>query len=572
MAMTQTSPAPPPVPAQAALPATAPPLPPLTSGAAGADHKLVGTLYVGFALLFLVVGGVIGMVLRAQLASPDADLLAEREFRQLFTYHGVFLVFLFLLPAWIGLATAIVPLQIGATRQAFPRLHAFCLWTTVAGAALMVSFPLMGGGSRVVSGWTLLDPIPVGEEFSGRGVDYLVVGLGLVLVAAVLASAGLIATIARMRAPGLRLRQIPLFSWSSLVSSAVLILALPVLLAALVILYVDREFGGLILSGFTSDGGGNPGLWPRLVWFAVYPTVWALLLPALGAISEIVPVFARHRVAKRAVAMAALGAVGVLAFAGWGSEVPELRPARLMFVLGALAVLAPVASLILNWLMTIREGRSAAASGGGDAPDLGAAPMVLASGAVAVLGLALAASAVSALDATGDLHTNAWATGQHHALLAASTVAVAAALHFWAPKLWGFRLSGKLSRLEVLLLAGGALLMSVSELALGLSDMPVHVSTYSSGDGWELGNLGAAVGGVAVALGVVVVIANLLTGFASRARYPQQSDPWGGHTLEWVAASPPPPHNFDALPTVRSDTPVLDRRETLALPAAEDGS
>lgn len=560
MTMTETGP----VPAPASAPAPAPPPPPLTSGASGVDHKVVGTLYVAVALGFLLIGGVLGLVLRAQLAGPEAELVTDRQFQQFLTYHGAFLVFLFLLPAWTGLATAIVPLQIGAARLAFPRLQATAFWMTVFGGGLMLISPLVGGGKRVLGGWTLSDPLPVGERFAGHGVDYFVVGLALVVVAALVAAVGLITTILKMRTPSMRMRHIPLFSWSVLVSGSVVLLALPVFLAALVLLYVDHAHGGRILTGVTSEGGGNPLLWSRMVWFALYPTLFALLIPALGAVSEMVPVFARRRIARRSVAIGALAAVGIFSFVGWGSEVPDLRPARLLFTLGALVVLAPIASLVLNWLLTVAEGRKQARSGGHE-PDLASSPMILVLGFLAVLGLGLAASAVSALDATGDLHQNAWSTGQLHAMFfASSTIALVAALHYWGPKLWGFHLSSGLARLELLLLAGGALLMVASELVLGLQDMPAQTSTYTSGDGWQAASLGAGLGGAAIGLGTVVVIADLLRGLSNRRRHPADGDPWGGHTLEWATSSPPPPHNFDRMPDVRSETPLLDLREAEA--------
>lgn len=557
MALTETSPAP--APAEvAAVYETARPLPPLTSGAQGADHKVVGSAYIAVALVFLLVGGVLGLVLRAQLASPANDLVTEGTFRQLFTYHGVFLVFLFLLPAWTGLATAIVPLQLGARRVAFPRVHATALWLTVAGGAMIVASPFVEGGKQVVTGWSLADPVPAGADFSGHGVDYLILGLGLVLIAAVLAAAGMVATIAKLRAPGLTLRRLPMFSWASLVSSSVLLLAAPVLLAGLVMLFVDREYGGRLLSGNTAGGGGDPLMWPRLFWFAAYPMLWALVVPALGAASEIVAVFARHPIARRPVALAAIAGVGVLAFTGWGGEVAELRPAHVLFALGGLAVLAPVASLVLNWLLTIAEARKQ-----GAAPDLVSGPAVLVLGMVAVVGLGLAASAVSAVDASGDLHANAWATGQRHAMFfGVSTLALVAALHYWAPKLWGIQLAKGMARLEVLLLAGGVLLMAASELALGLQDMPLHTFTYASGDNWSVASLGAAVGGAGVGLGALVVVLDILGGLASKRRKPPvPADPWGGYTLEWATSSPPPAHNFDSLPVVGSDTPLLDQRQ-----------
>jgi cytochrome c oxidase subunit 1 len=559
MAMTETSPAPAPVPAALAEPGGPPP-PPVTAAASAVDHKVVGTGFIGAAVVFLLVGGVLGLLLRAQLATPDGELLSTRQFGQLFTYHGIFLVFLFLLPAWIGLATAVVPLQIGATRVAFPRLQATTLWLTVAGAGLIVASPFVEGGQRVVSGWTLSDPVPAGV--AGRGVDYLILGLALVLVAGILAAACTITTIVKLRAPGLTFGRLPFFTWSVLVSHSVLVLALPVLLGALVILFVDREYGGRILTGVTGDGGGNPLLWERLFWFGAYPVLWALVIPALGAASEMVAVFAGRRHAMRPQAFAALGALGALSFTAWGGEVPSLEPARGLFVVAGVAVLTPAALVVLTWLRTLRE-----AGTEGDMAEirrrLVSGPMLFVLGFLPVFGLGLAAGAVSAVDATGDLHTNAWAAGQRHALFfASSTLAVVAAVHYWAPKLWGFRLSAGLARLEALLLAGGALLLVASELVLGLQDMPLHTATYSSADGWQVANLGAALGGAGVGLGAVLFAFDLLAG--TRRRRPDLDDPWGGHTLEWATSSPPPRHNFERLPEIRSETPLLDHREATA--------
>jgi heme/copper-type cytochrome/quinol oxidase subunit 1 len=326
-------------------------------------------------------------------------------------------------------------------------------------------------------------------------------------------------------------------------------------------LFVDHHYGAHLFSGLTSNRGGNPLLWPRLFWFAAYPMLWALVLPALGVASEVVPVFARRPIADRKRAMGALAAIGVLAFAGWGSEVRNLPKGRLLFILGALAVLAPVASLLLNWLLTVRNGakeRGAQELGRG----LVAAPMLHVLGFVSVLAVGLAAGAVSALAATKSLHANYWQVGEQHLLyFAPATLGVVAAVHYWLPKLWGRHLSAGLGRLEVLLLAGGAHLAFLPALVLGLQDMHVHLSTYPSNTEWRPANLVMGLGSAVFTLGVLVFVLNVAVSAGLRRGRAAEADPWGGHTLEWTAPTPLPGHNFDRLPEVRSDTPALDLRQ-----------
>jgi cytochrome c oxidase subunit 1 len=404
-------------------------------------------------------------------------------------------------------------------------------------------------------------PIPQRGVIRGDAVEYLVLGIAIVLGGAVLASANFITTIVKMRAPGLTSRRLPLFTWSVLVSSAVFLLALPVLVAGMGMLFVEHHYSAHLFSGFTSSRRGNPMLWPRLFWFGAYPMLWALLLPALGLASEVIPVFARRAIADRRRAMLALGAIGILAFAGWGSEVRTLTGARFLFVLGALAVLAPVASLVLNWLLTLRQ---AAREGAADElrPRLLSTPMLYVAALLSVLAAGLAAGAVSAIDASGNLHGNYWQVGQQHLLFfAPATLGIAAAVHYWAPKLWGRSLSSRIGMLEVLLIGGGAHLSFLPALVLGLQDMPFHTSTYDSGDGWEWANVVMSLGSAVLVLGVLLFVLNLLASVVLRRGRRAEQDPWGGHTLEWTAPTPLPLHNFDRLPEVRSATPALDLRD-----------
>ena len=532
----------------------------------GTDHKYIGSLYVAAAVVFLVAGVAMALLMRAQLATPEAEILGDRTYRQLFTLHGVFSVFLFLLPMWLGLASAIVPLQVGAARLAFPRLHAMSFWLFLTGGVMVCIAPAL---SDVFHGWALSDPIPVKLGLPGQGPDFLLLGLVLVCIAAVVVVVNLIVTVLQLRPPGMTLRRIPVFSWSMMVSGAVLLFALPLLVGAFGLLFVDRHYGTSIFSGFTGSRGGNPLLWPRLFWFAAYPMLWALLIPALGAVSEIVSTFAGRPLFSRDRASAALVGVGVLSFAGWGSEVETLERARPLFILGALVVLAPVALLVLNWLATLRV-----AGQEGDRYALRqrftATPMLWALGMLPVLGLGVAASVISALDASRDAHANYWQTGQQHALFfGAATIGAVAALSFWGPKIWGRRLSDALGKLEILAVVGGTLLTVVGMLMLGIQDMLVHTSTFDSGDEWALGNLVVSAGAAIAGLGLVVLVLDLLASIVARRGTAAGADPWGGQTLEWATTSPPPRHNFDALPEIHSGTPLLDLRTAPPPPPEE---
>ncbi|HUQ63475.1 MAG TPA: cbb3-type cytochrome c oxidase subunit I [Acidimicrobiales bacterium] len=528
-----------------------------------ADHKTVGTLFIAVALLFLVATGVLALILRAQLTAPDTDVLEVNTYRQLFTLHGVFGIFLFLAPAWIGVATAMVPLQIGAARLAFPRVQAFSLWLLVAGAAAIVTSPF-ATGAEVVNGWALNTPLAEGKAYSGDALDLLILGLITVGAALLIAAVNLIVTIVKFRAPGLTQRRSPIFTWSVLVSSAVLLFALPVLMGALAMLFADRHYGARIFNGFTGSGGGNPAMWPRLFWFAAYPLLWALLLPALGVLTEIVAVFSRRRLFSHSRALGAIGAIGVLAFAGWGSELPDLGNVRYLFAVGALLVLLPVASLVLNWLGTLGSAlaqgrRSQRGAPGAAPPDLRAIPMLHALGAVTVLAVGLVGATVLAVRSGTGTHRTYWAVATQHTLyFGTATFAFVAALHYWAPKMWGRHLSAGLGHVQFLLLLVGTQLAFLPMYVLGLQHMHIHLASYPDDRGWEPANIASTIGAVIIGLALLVLVINVVVSIVLRYGRKAEADPWGGHTLEWATASPPPPHNFHAIPEVRSEAPVLD--------------
>jgi cytochrome c oxidase subunit I len=521
-----------------AAPAARPPsLGWLTSG----DHKPIGIAYLVTALVFLLVALGAALAIRAETLSTGFDVVDSDTQGQLFTLYATAAFFLAVLPAWLGLAVYVVPLQIGARRIAFPRMQAFALWLFAGGGVVAVVSYLVDGGPSAAE--ALL--VPPGAFRGGDASDLWLLGLGAVTLASTLTAANLISTVITLRAPGMTLSRAPVFSVATLVGGSVALLALPVFAAGLILHGVNLGWSGTFW-----DGQVGVSAWQKLLSLGGRPELFVPLIFGVGALAEIAQVMARRPLLDRRAVLGGLGGAGALSFLAWAYERADVAAAPLAphASIVQAAAFAPLAIAVLVCLGTIARGRPRAA-----APLLTAVLGVL---ALVVAGVGV----VSALLVDVQPGTD-WATGHFDLLyLAAPLLLLVAALTYWAPKLWGRALHEGLAGLTALALFAGAVITCGSFYA-GLRDTPRYAiePTGSDVEGWYVI---ALIGSIIVGLGILALLANVARAALSRRAPVAQADPWGGETLEWLAASPPPGHNFEAdtIPPIRSDRPLADLR------------
>lgn len=513
-----------------------------------ADHKLLGLLFLGGALLFLVVGGVIGMILRAELADKGISIVGG-NYNRLFSLHASVSALLFLPPAWIGLATYVVPLQIGSGRLALPRLHAFAAWLFLLGGALLVAAYVIGPPV----GLGIADAAPMAAPSGGANHPnaLAIVAMGMAAGSMILASVDLAVTILKLRTPGLTLRRIPMFSWATLVSSLVTLLSTPVFLGGLVLLYIDQRFGGTF---FHPDNVAGQAVWQHTLWLFGRPEIYLLALPGLGAACDIVATHCRRPLVSLDAARAAIAMFAVLAFGAWaaGTKVADAVVLPTYTPLTTLVVV-PLGLLALVWLGTLAKGRV----------RLHPSLMFV----IGALGLYAVGAFHALVAAAAGIDGRAWTTGHLHTVaFGAPTLLLAGAVYHWAPKLFGRELSEGLGRLAFLGLFGGFFLLGLGSYLVGYDGGPAHVKDFDFTASATTYSLLAAVGGVVVILGALAIVGDVVSAAAGRSMASGPDDPYDGLTLEWATASPPPPAGFDSVPEVRSAHPLLDLRSSAEAP------
>jgi cytochrome c oxidase subunit 1 len=524
------------------------------------DHKKIGILYIVNSFAFFFAAGILALVMRSELAVPGLQFLDESTYNQAFTMHGTIMIFLFVVPILSGFANYIVPLQLGAPDMAFPRINALSFWFLPAGGLLIFSGYLFGGAAA--EGWTLYTPLSGGTYSTGVGTDLWLIGLLLVGTASILGSVNFIATIFKMRAPGMTLFRMPILVWTMLVTATLILLATPVLAAGMIALFIDRNYGG---SFFDPNTGGNPILWQHLFWFFGHPEVYIVILPAMGVVSEILPVFTRRPLFGYRAFVYATIAIGLLSFSVWAHHMFTTGQVFLPFFSFMTALIAiPTGVKMFNWLATLWRGSIILAT-----------PMLFALGFLSMFliggisGVLLSAPPI-------DFHlqdTYFVVAHLHYVFFGGSVFGVFAATYYWFPKMTGRRLNERLGKVHYCMHFIGFTVAFFPQHVLGIQGMPRRIADYSPDAGWTLLNLVSTAGAFLIAASVLPFLVNVIATFINGERV--GDDPWEGNTLEWATSSPPPPYNFDKLPPIRSERPVFDLRhkhdvEHVAIARVED--
>jgi cytochrome c oxidase subunit 1 len=509
------------------------------------DHKKIGVLYIVNSFLFFFAAGILALLVRSELAVPGLQFLDERTYNQAFTMHGTIMIFLFVVPVLSGFANYIVPLQIGAPDMAFPRINALSFWFLPLGGLLIFSGYLFGGAAA--EGWTLYTPLSSGAYSTGVGTDLWLIGLLLVGTASILGSVNFIATIFKMRAPGMTLFRMPILVWTVLVTATLILLATPVLAAGLIALFIDRNYGG---SFFDPNTGGNPVLWQHLFWFFGHPEVYIVILPAMGVVSEILPVFTRRPLFGYRAFVFATIAIGLLSFSVWAHHMFATGQVFLPFFSFMTALIAvPTGVKMFNWLATLWRGSIILAT-----------PMLFALGFLSMF-LIGGISGVMLAEPPIDFHltdTYFVVAHLHYVFFGGSVFGVFAATYYWFPKMTGRRLNERLGKVHFWLTFIGFNVTFFPQHILGIQGMPRRVADYSPDAGWTLLNFISTMGAFVIAISMLPFLVNVVATFINGEKV--GDDPWEGNTLEWATSSPPPPYNFDKLPPIRSERPVFDLR------------
>ncbi|MHB8684831.1 MAG: cytochrome c oxidase subunit I [Dehalococcoidia bacterium] len=511
------------------------------------DHKKIGVLYGVAAFIFFLAGGVEALVVRLQLARPNQSLLNPDQYNALFTMHGTTMIFLVVMPLGVAFMNLLIPLMIGARDVAFPRLNAFSFWVFLLGGIFLnVSFFTGGNIFRghlgaPDTGWYGYAPLTESAYSPGTGVDFWMLGIQILGVASLAGGFNFIVTILNMRAPGMSLFRMPVFVWMSLVTSFLLIFAMPVIAVAMFELTFDRLFNA---NFFNANAGATPLLWQHMFWIFGHPEVYILILPAMGIVSEVLPTFSRKPLFGYPFVVFSGIAIGFMSWGVWAHHMFTAglgAAANSAFGISTIMISVPTGVKIFNWLATLWGGNLRLKT-----------PLYFAIGFIAMFTIGgLTGVTHSAVPADYQQNDTYYIVAHfHQVLFGGALFGIFAGIYYWFPKFTGKMLSDHLGKWNFWLMLIGFNLTFQPMMVLGILGMPRRIQTYPSGLGWDFWNMLATAGAFVIAASVLVFMYNVI--ISLRHGEVAGNDPWDARTLEWSIPSPPPEHNFDVVPVVHS--------------------
>jgi len=511
------------------------------------DHKVIGIRYIVTAFVFLACGGIEALIMRLQLAGPNHTLLTPQQYDQLFSTHGMTMIFLYASPILSGFSNYLWPLLLGSRDMAFPRLNAFSYWIYLAsGIFLYVGF-LSGNGPN--DGWFNYVPYASRDYNPGLNEDFYSLGMVFLGISVTAGAANFIVTAFRTRAPGMSIDRIPILVWGTLTASAANLVVIPAVSLAFFLLWMDRQFGTHF---YDSANNGQPLLWQHLFWIFGHPWVYAIVLPAMGMVSDGLPVFCRRPLVGYSLVALSTVATMILGFGVWvhhmfATGLPGLGLS--FFSAASIVIVVPSAVAVFAWLATLWLGR----------PVITTAFLFFASMILLFVIGGVSGFMTASVPVDWQLTDTYFVVAHlHYVLIGINVFPVVGATYFWFPKMTGKFLDEKLGRWNFWTMFLGFNLAFLPMHITGLLGMPRRVYTYADGMGWDTLNMIISVGSFVFAVGVLLLFINVFKSLRSGAAAP--ANPWDAPTLEWAVPSPPPPYNFAVIPTVVSRHPLWDGR------------